>query len=371
MGNENPIRTLGYYSKPSHEGYRNTIELPIGNNVAPLRSDTIRLVQNGCSFHELRSKDPNQHLKDFLKLVYSLDLDSENMERTYMHLFQFSFCDQASNWLERLPAGSISGRTTKHRNDILIIWALLKDLALYDNESWNDRRDFAKPVKEIALPQDVPRTSDRRLIKIESQVQRLMEAHLAPTQPTQVNKITTSCEICSGPNDTQYCMEDPKQAFVEYASSRTDERGGDDGEVMFIEIIRKNDDSRDEEPEEEGSTTTEGEGVEYSYMFPTRSELPYHKYLMCGPIPSIILRNPIITKGCPSKLKIPCNIRHVHVEKAYINPKSPLNIMTRMMYNWIMRRKLDPRESSNRGVSNFTGRIKGMHVFVGNFTYVI
>ncbi|GKB72351.1 hypothetical protein Tco_0933763 [Tanacetum coccineum] len=52
-----------------------------------------------------------------------------------------------------------------------------------------------------------------------------MEAHLAPTQPTQVNKITTSCEICSGPHDTQYCMEDPEQAFVEYASSRTDEAG--------------------------------------------------------------------------------------------------------------------------------------------------
>ncbi|GKD75713.1 hypothetical protein Tco_1333995 [Tanacetum coccineum] len=52
-----------------------------------------------------------------------------------------------------------------------------------------------------------------------------MEAHLTPTQPTQVNKVTTSCEICSGPHDTQYYMEDPKQAFVEYVSSRTDEAG--------------------------------------------------------------------------------------------------------------------------------------------------
>ncbi|GKD00485.1 hypothetical protein Tco_1170759 [Tanacetum coccineum] len=52
-----------------------------------------------------------------------------------------------------------------------------------------------------------------------------MEAHLAPTQPTQVNKITTPCEICSGPHDTQYCMEDPEQTFIEYASSRTDEVG--------------------------------------------------------------------------------------------------------------------------------------------------
>ncbi|GJZ75635.1 hypothetical protein Tco_0640100 [Tanacetum coccineum] len=101
MGDENPIRTLKDYSKPSHEGYRNTIELPEGNNVVPLRSDTIRLVLNGCSFHRLRSEDPNQHLKDFLKLVDSLDLDVANKERTRLRLFQFSLRDQASNWLER------------------------------------------------------------------------------------------------------------------------------------------------------------------------------------------------------------------------------------------------------------------------------
>ncbi|GKD80592.1 zinc finger, CCHC-type containing protein [Tanacetum coccineum] len=136
MRDENPIRTLGDYSKPNHEGYRNTIECPVGNNVVPIRSDTIWLVQNGCSFHGLRFEDPNQHLKDFLKLVDSLDLDRENRERTRLRLFQFSLRDQASNWLERLPAGSIStwkdlttrflarffppGRTAKLRNDILM-----------------------------------------------------------------------------------------------------------------------------------------------------------------------------------------------------------------------------------------------------------
>nr|GEZ77299.1 MAK10-like protein [Tanacetum cinerariifolium] len=108
MGDTNPIRTLGDYSKPSHEGYMNTIELPVGNNVVPLRPDTIRLVQNGYPFHGIRSKDPNQHLKDFLKLVDSLDLDSENKERTRLRLFYFSLRDQASNWLERLPIGSIT-----------------------------------------------------------------------------------------------------------------------------------------------------------------------------------------------------------------------------------------------------------------------
>ncbi|GJT89332.1 zinc finger, CCHC-type containing protein [Tanacetum coccineum] len=132
MGDANPICTLGDYSKPIHEGYRNTIELPVVHNV-----------------------DPNQHLKNFLKLVDSLDLDGDNRERTRLRLFQFSLRDQASNWLERFPSGSITiwedltsrflaqffppGRTANLRNDILmfqqhhgeslsIAWTHFKDL---------------------------------------------------------------------------------------------------------------------------------------------------------------------------------------------------------------------------------------------------
>ncbi|GJX87257.1 hypothetical protein Tco_0339271 [Tanacetum coccineum] len=45
----------------------------------------------------------------------------------------------------------------------------------------NDPMDFAKLVKAIALPQDVPSTSDNRLIELENQAQRLMEAYLATT----------------------------------------------------------------------------------------------------------------------------------------------------------------------------------------------
>ncbi|GJR18256.1 hypothetical protein Tco_0966783 [Tanacetum coccineum] len=140
MGDENPICTLGDYSKPSHEGYRNTIELPVGNNMLAIGLNVFQ-------------QDP-----------------------------------------------SPPGRTIKLRNDILMFqqhhgeslrvqnakesWALLEDLALYDNKSWNDPRDFPKPVKAIALPQDVPSTSDRCLIELENQVQHLMKAHLALTQPT-------------------------------------------------------------------------------------------------------------------------------------------------------------------------------------------
>ncbi|GJZ17493.1 zinc finger, CCHC-type containing protein [Tanacetum coccineum] len=105
MGDANPIYTLGDYSRPSHEGYRNAIELPKGNN---LRPDTILLVQNGCSFHRLRFEDPIQHLKDFLRIIDSIDLNSDTRNTTRLRLFHFFLHDQAINWLDHLPAGSIS-----------------------------------------------------------------------------------------------------------------------------------------------------------------------------------------------------------------------------------------------------------------------
>ncbi|GJY51863.1 hypothetical protein Tco_0442710 [Tanacetum coccineum] len=46
--------------------------------------------------------------------------------------------------------------------------------------------------------------------------------------------------------------------------------------------------------------------------------------------------------------------------------------MGRSCYNWIMTARLAPRKNpkSPSGLNNFTGRVKGMHIFVGNFTYV-
>ena len=82
------------------------------------------------------------------------------------------------------------------------------------------------------------------------------------------------------------------------------------------------------------------------------------------------LGNPIIKAGDPSNLNIPCNIGHLHAWKAYIDPKSPINIMSRAYYNLIRRDPLEFRMLPNsRYISNFAGRVKGLHVFIGNFTY--
>ncbi|GJW09657.1 hypothetical protein Tco_1575484 [Tanacetum coccineum] len=194
MGDANTIRTLGAYSRPSHKGYRNTIELLEGNNVVALRSDTLRLVQNGCSFHGLRSEDPNQHLKDFLKLVDLLDLDVANRKRTRLRESLFEAWTRFKDLLQKVPHHGIdlwlqvqifydhvnpatrrtidqsAGGKLRDRN-AKESWALLEDLTLYDNESWNDPRDFANFNNQAnleGLVSNFMASQDTRLSKFEA-----------------------------------------------------------------------------------------------------------------------------------------------------------------------------------------------------------
>ncbi|GKA88115.1 hypothetical protein Tco_0809879 [Tanacetum coccineum] len=330
MGDENPIRTVGDYSKPSHEGYRNTINLPVGNNVVPLRFDNIRLVQNGCSFYGLRSEDPNQHLKDFLKLVDSLDLDNENRKRTR-----------------------------------------LQDLALYDNESWNDPRDFTKSVKAITLPQDVSSTSDRRLIDIENQVQRLMEAHLASTQPTQSlieqNKNPSSLKRVhfvnsivilnkEGEAKEESSMEAFKAEFMDHEMSEGREE------------VESEEEAKEETEDEAGEEEKEGNPKHFD-TFPTMNELMYHEWLLKNPWPPWVKAKS--RTGNVNIVKFSCMIGQFNKEQAYLDEESPINIMSRLHYNWIMSNRLELRKKPSNPTKNcnFIGRVRGLKVFVRNFTY--
>ncbi|GKE44544.1 hypothetical protein Tco_1471828 [Tanacetum coccineum] len=66
-----------------------------------------------------------------------------------------------------------------------------------------------------------------RTAKLHNDILMFQQHHGEPlSEAWTLNKITTLCEICNGPHDTQYCIEDLEQAFVEYASSRIDEAEG-------------------------------------------------------------------------------------------------------------------------------------------------
>ncbi|GJQ97202.1 hypothetical protein Tco_0008341 [Tanacetum coccineum] len=78
-----------------------------------------------------------------------------------------------------------------------------------------------------------------------------------------------------------------------------------DGDVIFLEIIKKYDDSIEEELEEDDNVVAGEElGVEYFDKFPTRREIAYNKYLMSALTPSLFMRNPTIVGESPLNLKI-------------------------------------------------------------------
>ncbi|GJS32881.1 zinc finger, CCHC-type containing protein [Tanacetum coccineum] len=101
----------------------------------------------GMRLEQERSEDPIQHLKDFLRIVDSIDLNGAARNIAHLRLFYFSLHDQAINWLDCLPAGSNStwddlttrfltqffppGRTAKLRKDILM-FQQRQDESLYD-----------------------------------------------------------------------------------------------------------------------------------------------------------------------------------------------------------------------------------------------
>nr|GEZ32241.1 protein kinase-like domain, concanavalin A-like lectin/glucanase domain protein [Tanacetum cinerariifolium] len=251
-----------------------------------------------------------------------------------------------------------------------------------------------------------------------------MEAHLALTQPTQVNKITTSCEICSSPHDTQYCMEDLEQAFVEFASSRTDEVieglvsnfiASQDARLSKFEadfkqqqnemsnkinivlkaitnrIVRTLPSDTVKNPkvstslilsarsyptkEPQCSTHIHGsnkddEGIEWLDvkepldLVDTSKESVYESLIK--EIPKCSFNYDFrIKKGDPRNLKIPCMIGYKFIANAYIDVDLPMNIMSLAYYNSIRKNGYEYRGR------NFVGLGRDMHVFVGNFSYVI
>ncbi|GJT39767.1 hypothetical protein Tco_0939632 [Tanacetum coccineum] len=315
MGDANPIRTLGDYSKPSHEGYRNTIELLVGNNVDPSPHEGILLLVSlfPCSILSHREV-PQNSTNDILMFRNNI---------IGPHDTQYCMEDPEQAFLEYA-----SSRTGQARSDTVKNPKLSTSSVLYARSYPTKDPQFSTHIHgsinaiTIHPKQQSDSHDDEPAKSGEEEKDSLENTNTNPSASPDPSVSFITEKVCKLNSFFESLDLAPQLSDTEFVCTK-----GDDGDVMFIEIVKKDNDSRKEEPEAGGLE------VEYFDTFPTRSELAYHKYLMCGPIPSIFLRNPIITEGCPSNLKIPCNIGHVHMEKAYIDLNSPLNIMTRMMYN--------------------------------------
>ncbi|GJU70947.1 zinc finger, CCHC-type containing protein [Tanacetum coccineum] len=358
MRDKNPIRTLRDYSRPSHEGYKNTIELPEGNNVVPLRFDTIR-------------------------------------ERTRLCLFQFSLRNQASNWLERLPAGSIStwedlttrflaqffppGRTAKLRNDILMFQQhkgeslskactrfkdllqkceidcaavgklrdknadesskIIENLSLYDHEGWNDSKEFVKPVKVISTSQSTSKTLDQRIIELEDQINFLLKGSRSTPRPNSTHIPQAYVEAVSSNPYPQNQSEPPKQnpfTFRErtspypqpqelgttFKAREVDETNEVDDKLA--KSVRENV-MKNEEEERVGVSSSHAVGYYLKHRI-NRKLIEGLVENIRGPVYEAIPKKKITRKeDIGGKFEIPCNIGDLKHMNALVDQGSDMN----------------------------------------------
>ncbi|GKC62961.1 hypothetical protein Tco_1095559, partial [Tanacetum coccineum] len=97
---------------------------------------------------------------------------------------------------------------------------------------------------------------------------------ICPKQPeeSQNNKPEEEREEKDNPENINTNSSSPPDPSVSFVT----EKVWDDSDVMFIEIIKKNDDSHEEEPEVDENAEAGELEVEYFDIFSTRSELAYH-----------------------------------------------------------------------------------------------
>nr|GEX45476.1 hypothetical protein [Tanacetum cinerariifolium] len=222
MGDANPIRTLGDYSKPSHEGYRNTIELPVGNNLGK-----------------------NAHV-----------------------FISISLCDQASNWLERLPTGSIiiwedlttrflaqfflPGRTAKLRNDILMFQQdqgeSISEASQMNFTSTND------PIRDELEGKGIKSPSKLLSLKYLSQ-SSLAEQNRNPSSPKRVHFVNSI--VILNKEDEATKEENVKTSTTEY----------EDHEITVESEEEFKEETKDEIKEEEEDSP------KHFDTFPTMKEL--------------------------------------------------------------------------------------------------
>nr|GEX15377.1 hypothetical protein [Tanacetum cinerariifolium] len=126
MEDANPIRILRDYSKPSHEGYKNTMGLPIGNNV------------------DLLQKVPHHGIDLWLLIQIFYD----HIDYTTQMCIDFA----AGGGLKKLRLDEA--------------WATIEKLAQYEDEGWNDAvipdKTMSKRARSKRGVAFTPRTSSIR-----------------------------------------------------------------------------------------------------------------------------------------------------------------------------------------------------------------
>ncbi|GJR42158.1 hypothetical protein Tco_1310261 [Tanacetum coccineum] len=76
-------------------------------------------------------------------------------------------------------------------------WEIIENLTLYDHGRWNDSNDFVKPVKAISTSQGTSKMPDRRLLKLEDQINFLLKGPRPTSRPSSTHVLQAYVEAVS------------------------------------------------------------------------------------------------------------------------------------------------------------------------------
>ncbi|KAL0463097.1 UNVERIFIED_CONTAM: hypothetical protein Slati_0197300 [Sesamum latifolium] len=97
------------YSFLTADGTISSIVKPsVEANNFEIKPSIIQIIRSSLQFSDLPNEDPNKHLINFLEICDTFRFNGISNDAVRLRIFSFSLCDTAKDWLQSLPAGSIT-----------------------------------------------------------------------------------------------------------------------------------------------------------------------------------------------------------------------------------------------------------------------
>ncbi|KAL0285265.1 UNVERIFIED_CONTAM: hypothetical protein Sangu_2459800 [Sesamum angustifolium] len=102
-------RPMMKYSFPTSDAMISSIAKPtVQANNFETKPFIIQIIRSSVQFSGLLEEDPNKHLSNFLEICDTFKFIGVNDGAVRLRIFPFSLCYAAKDWLQSLPAGSIT-----------------------------------------------------------------------------------------------------------------------------------------------------------------------------------------------------------------------------------------------------------------------
>ncbi|KAL0375433.1 UNVERIFIED_CONTAM: hypothetical protein Sradi_3459000 [Sesamum radiatum] len=102
-------RPMMEYSFPPADGRPlASSSLPLKLTILKSNPAIIQIIRSSVQFSGLPDEDPNKHLVNFLEICDTFRFNGVSSDAIRLRIFPFSLCDTAKDWLQSLPAGSIT-----------------------------------------------------------------------------------------------------------------------------------------------------------------------------------------------------------------------------------------------------------------------